>query len=171
MIYLALSEILDETAAQRWVSIRLGQIYKPLLRTSLNQYPNKKITFVVAKEDLNNYYVARNRKDLRIKKPEQIIPGYIKQIIIFLDNHEMPNKVRLSNFLLDMDGYSRGAFNDYIDSVIRKERLSKRVEPFFWSCEPPICCYVIIPNVECRSLDEIKRHAYCVLQREKHNWT
>lgn len=132
-------------------------------------YPDKKIAAVETREYFNNYYAARYNKDLQVKKPEQKNPYYIRQIITFLDNHKKLNKVRLSNFLLDMDGNSQKYFNDYIDSAIFKERLSKRVEPFFWSCEPPICCYVIIPNVECRSLDEIKRHAYCVLQREKQN--
>lgn len=135
----------------------------------LKLYPDKKIAVVETREYFNNYYAARYNKDLQIKKPEQIIPSYIKQIIIFLDNHKMPNKVRLSNFLLDMDEYNQRTFNDFIDCAIRIERLNKRVEPFYLSCDPPICCYVIIPNVECRSLDEIKRHAYCVLQREKQN--
>ena len=135
----------------------------------LELYPDKKIAVVETREYFNNYYATRYNKDLQIKKPEQIIPSYIKQIIIFLDNHKMPNKVRLSNFLLDMDEYNQRTFNDFIDCAIRIERLNKRVEPFYLSCDPPICCYVIIPNVECRSLDEIKRHAYCVLQREKQN--
>lgn len=42
MICSELSEIIGETDAQRWVSIRLGQIYKPLFRVSLNQYSSKR---------------------------------------------------------------------------------------------------------------------------------
>ena len=41
-IYSELSDIIDETAAQRWVSKRLGRIYKPLLHISLDQYSIKR---------------------------------------------------------------------------------------------------------------------------------
>ena len=36
-------------------------------------------------------------------------------------------------------------------------------------CDPSICCYVIIPNIEQVTMEKIKRRTYLLLLREKQN--
>lgn len=80
------------------------------------------------REQLDTYFGQLYHAELSPEKPRQDLPDLFETIISFLDHAELPNKIRISNFLLDFSSEAKAMLNDSIyHALIRQKEIGRSV--------------------------------------------
>lgn len=88
-----------------------------------------RVNFHGYRSDLDRYFNSLYHAQSNIIKPTQPLPTLFKEIINWLDNANIKNRVMMANFLLDFSQESKEQLSASVLSVIEKQNYSKIMTP------------------------------------------
>ena len=136
-------------------------------------YDNRDCTSFVAvgfREDIDKYFAEKHNPALCIDKPEQPIPEYINEILKYLENNNIPGRVKFAEFLLDLSYDTRVDFDEVVKNRIRREQELGRVTPVWVEGDFAYCAIVNIPNIQLLDKTFCKKYTYAnMLDRKYEN--
>lgn len=88
-----------------------------------------RVSFHGYRTDLDRYFNSLYHSQSNIIKPTQPLPTLFKEIINWLDNANIKNRVTMANFLLNFSQESKEYLSDLVLSVIEKQNYSKSMIP------------------------------------------
>jgi len=106
------------------------------------------------RQKLDNYFCRLYLPEIAVEKPTQDIPAEILYIIQWLEEHDAPNKIELSHFILDMSSEARNEFCNNIRRVIKRQREIGRMLVMSAFGEIKYCLFVTIPSIKVMSPTE-----------------
>lgn len=113
-------------------------------------------TAIGFREDLDAYFTGLYNKQLQVKKPEQNIPGYMHDILEYLEKNNVKGRVKFAEFLLDLCEDTRIEFDEAIKNCIKREKELGYITPIWVEGDFAYCEFICIPGLE-KFPDEIRR--------------
>ena len=113
-------------------------------------------TAIGFREDLDAYFTGLYNKQLQVKKPEQNIPGYMHDILEYLEKNNVKGRVKFAEFLLDLCEDTRIEFDEAIKNRIKREKELGYITPIWVEGDFAYCEFICIPGLE-KFPDEIRR--------------
>lgn len=116
------------------------------------------------RRNLDAYFAGIHDARLKIDKPKQNLPDCIIQILLFLESRQLPNRVDLANFLLDISTKGKQDINESISYFVSREKINGRLYPLTIDGDFFMCCFVIIPNIMIMPKRVMDLHTYALLK-------
>lgn len=112
------------------------------------------------RKELDSYFGSLYHPELKEKenKPEQVVPARIREIIGLLEDSGIPNRVFLSNFLLDLPLDRREQFSSQVDEILTRQKEIGRMLALYAPTPFRYCVFVHQPGV--RPMSEWERSDY-----------
>lgn len=121
------------------------------------------------REDIDAYFVGQYNQAIQINKPEQSIPKYINEILLFMENRNIEGRVKFAEFLLDLNYDTRTEFDEAIKNRIKRERELGRVTPVWVEEDFAYCAFINIPNIDLLSESFCKKYIYANMLDRKYD--
>jgi len=110
------------------------------------------------RKELDTYFGSLYHPELKEDKPEQVVPARIREIISLLEESGIPNRVVLSDFLLDLPFDRREEFSNQIDELLTRQKEIGRMLAVYAPAPFRYCVFVRQPGV--RPMGERERSDY-----------
>jgi hypothetical protein len=108
---------------------------------------DRKVIWYGYREKLDKYFMSLSHPFLSIEKPIRNIPQRVGEIINFLDNNQVRNKVLISSYLLDFSTDSKKEFSETIDKVLNRQLELEQMLVQSMFGERRITTFVRQPNI------------------------
>lgn len=118
------------------------------------------------RKELDSYFGSLYHPELKEdkeNKPEQEIPARIREIIRFLEGSAIPDRVFLSNFLLDLPFDRREQFSSQIDELLTRQKEIGRMLALYAPTPFRYCVFVRQPGVRPMSERERSDYVYSII--------
>lgn len=123
----------------------------------VNEYKEcSSFTAIGYREDLDAYFAGLYNKKLQVKKPKQNIPGYMRDILEYLEKNNVKGRVKFGEFLLDLCEDTRIEFDEAIKNRRQREKELGYITPIWVEGDFAYCEFISIPGLEIFP-DEIRR--------------
>lgn len=131
------------------------------------------INFHGYRSDLDKYFSSLYHSNLKHLKPTQPLPPLFQEIIKWLDNANIRNRVTISNFLLNFSQETKELFSALVLSTINKQNTSKTMLPILASGLGKealrFVCFVNQKNIKQLTLKRKRDYTLASLYRDKDN--
>ena len=121
------------------------------------------------REDLDKYFAGKHNQALCVDKPEQTIPEYVNEILVYLESNNIPGRVKFAEFLLDFSYDTRAEFDEEVKNRIQRERELGRVTPVWVEEDFAYCAFVNIPNIQLLDKSFCKKYTYANMLDRKYD--
>jgi hypothetical protein len=109
------------------------------------------------RQNLDYYFASLHCKEIEGIKPVQEIPNRIVEIISFIEEGNLPNRVSFTSFLLNFGPDTKVQFSENIDYVLNRQRQTRNIVPIITFGDVAYGCFIEQPGVE---VSEEKRLEY-----------
>ncbi len=115
---------------------------------TLNNIQSDKVFLEAYRDKLDEFFQSKYFPEMKVPKPEQILPIRINQILEFLNHNKKEYSNLLSDYILDLDDEARSDFSNLIDYIIEKQRKNKRMASAVQYGEITVVLYVYEEGIE-----------------------
>ena len=127
---------------------------------------DSRVFFDGFREDLDSYFGQLIHPHKSPAKPKQDMPELLEDIITCIEKSDIPNKVWLSSYILDLDSEARLGLCEQIKLVSRKQKQKSKMLPIIASGDEfslRYCVYLLQDEIDVFSEDEREEHLLSVL--------
>lgn len=111
------------------------------------------------REDLDAYFAGLHCSEVKCEKPEQEIPGLLRDIITYIEKERLSNRVSFANFLLDLHPDDRKKLADDIFALYQRQAEIHRMCPAIYTGDALMYgCFIAQDDI--KLLDENYRLKY-----------
>ncbi|WP_409290636.1 SEC-C metal-binding domain-containing protein [Peribacillus sp. SCS-37] len=129
----------------------------------------KKVIWEGYREDIDSYFGRLIIDGDKTKKPKQIIPTMIENIIKVLDYQAKKGRCRIVSSLMDLDGKTRHQLDGQIRTVLRKQSETKRFMPLSLFGETKITIVCKLEGITSFSSQEAEEYILATLLKAGDN--